>query len=147
MQSARFIFVTVRMPGTASTDTPREGIAWMLLSPNNRRLGRSDLTYDSYLECRNDAVRLSQDYAKIEARTITVDSTGQWIWRADLDGIAVAVSSRSYLRARECTYSLDRFLEALPRAQIMPGTRVGLPPNRVSAERPGSLRQTSPAGS
>jgi hypothetical protein len=33
------------------------------------------------------------------------------------------VSSRSYLRARECTYNLDRFLEAVPQAELVAGTR------------------------
>ncbi|PZG08647.1 hypothetical protein C1I95_29815 [Micromonospora craterilacus] len=53
----------------------------------------------------------------------TVEMTGQWIWRLELNGRIVAVSSRSYLRARECTYNLERFLEAVPQAEIVVGIR------------------------
>jgi hypothetical protein len=52
-----------------------------------------------------------------------VETSGQWVWRADLDGATVFTSSRSYLRARECHYNLDRFLEAVPAALVVAGAR------------------------
>lgn len=54
----------------------------------------------------------------------TVDATGAWTWSIDLDGETVAVSSRSYLRVRECHYNVERFLETVPTADIVAGTRV-----------------------
>ena len=36
----------------------------------------------------------------------------------------VAVSTRTYLRQRECDYNLSRFLEAVPEADVAPAVRV-----------------------
>jgi len=100
-----------------------EGILWMLVSPNNRPLGRGTAYQDTYGACRQSVLDLQANCDRVKAVETTVDLTGQWTWRIDLDGEPVAVSSRSYLRARECTYNLERFLEAAPSAQVIAGTR------------------------
>jgi hypothetical protein len=57
------------------------------------------------------------------------------------------VSSRSYLRARECTYNLERFLEAVPSAQVVAGTRsVRRGRRRVSLSEPSPNRELRNAG-
>ncbi|MEU5941809.1 hypothetical protein ABZ807_22095 [Micromonospora sp. NPDC047548] len=95
----------------------------MLVSPNNRPIGRSATYHDFYAPCREAVLDLQANAHRIVSLAGTVAATGQWTWRISLDDVLVAVSSRSYLRARECTYNLERFLEALPNAEIVDGTR------------------------
>lgn len=96
----------------------------MLVSSNNRQLGRGCMVYQSYQDCRNAASSLRQQLVRAKPVTAAEEITGQWVWRVDLDGAAVAVSSRSYLRMRECQYNLDRFLEAVPLAVLAEGVRI-----------------------
>lgn len=129
MQHARFIFVAVATP-QGDTDAGRRGVSWMLLSPNNRRLGCGASVHPAYAACRDAVVTLRFGHDRFTAQSLTLASNGQWIWQVDLDGVAVAVSCRSYLRARECTYNLERFLEAVPTAEIVEGTK-GTPRDRL----------------
>lgn len=119
MHRPRFVFLAVppddqRIPGDSI-----DAIIWMLASSNNRLLGRGGNSFATYLSCRDAVLRLRESRDRIESQSSVVEETGQWMWRVDLDGRTVAVSSRSYLRMRECRYNLDRFLDAVPRAEVV----------------------------
>ncbi|GAA4691954.1 hypothetical protein [Phytohabitans rumicis] len=122
MQHSRFVFLAAPMPESKDGDEA-DGILWMLVSPNNRPLGRGTSYHETYGSCRQAVLDLKANYERAKPVESTVEMTGQWTWRMDLDGEPVAVSSRSYLRSRECTYNLERFLEAVPEAQVVAGTR------------------------
>ncbi|MFF5172681.1 hypothetical protein ACFY3U_08615 [Micromonospora sp. NPDC000089] len=122
MQLARFVFLAM-LPSTGSAGVSDAGVVWMLVSPNNRALGRGYGMHDSYAACRNAVLALREDHLRCHPLVSNVDRTGQWSWRVDLDDRPVAVSSRSYLRTRECSYNLERFLEALPAAEVVAGAR------------------------
>ena len=122
MQQSRFVFLAL---AAAATDegAVAEAITWMLVSPNNRPLGRAARTFDTYGACRDAVLQLRTGFAAVRSTVAAVESTGQWVWRVEAGATTVGVSSRSYLRARECHYNLDRFLEAVPAAVVVPGTR------------------------
>ncbi|MEN3609122.1 hypothetical protein AAH979_06180 [Plantactinospora sp. ZYX-F-223] len=105
-------------------DEAAEEVIWMLVSPNNRKLGRGEVGYRTYVECWAAVKRLREQHHRASALALTDEFTGQWAWRLELDGETVAISSRSYLRARECNYNLERFLAAIPLAEIVEGTRL-----------------------
>jgi hypothetical protein len=96
---------------------------WMLVSPNNRPLGRSTKPFPTYGACVEAVRHLAAQHDRVKPSASTVEPTGQWAWRIALDGDTVAMSSRSYLRVRECNYNLERFLEALPSADVVAGIR------------------------
>lgn len=122
VQHSRFVFLAAPMPESKDGDGV-DGILWMLVSPNNRPLGRGTIYHQTYGACRQAVLDLQANCDRVKPVETTVELTGQWTWRIDLDGEPIAVSSRSYLRARECSYNLERFLEAVPKAEVVAGTR------------------------
>lgn len=116
MQQSRFVFVVLPVANNGTE------VIWVLVSPNNRPLGRSVNRHESYTRCYAALLHLREALPRATA-TIAVEQHGQWSWQIALDGAPVARSSRSYLRVRECNYNLDRFLETVPEAAIVPGTR------------------------
>ncbi|MDG4795277.1 hypothetical protein [Micromonospora sp. WMMD1082] len=118
VQRSRIVFLAAPYHGQAT-----DGIVWMLVSSNNRPLGRGATYHEVYARCRDSVLDLQANVDRVVPLEGTVPANGQWNWRIELDGVPVALSSRSYLRARECTYNLERFLEALPHADVVPGTR------------------------
>lgn len=121
MQGSRFIFLSQRMPGE-SGEPAGEILTWMLVSPNHRPLGRAATHFDDDEACREAAAGLRAQSARVRAAA-AVEPGGHWVWRVDLDGTTAAVSTRTYLRQQECHYSLRRFLEALPVAELASGVR------------------------
>lgn len=119
MHRSRFVFLAL----AAGDDTVAAATTWMLVSPNNRPLGRAARTFDTYGACRDAVLHLREGFAGVRSTVAAAESSGQWVWRAETGGSTVAMSSRSYLRARECHYNLERFLEAVPAALVMAGTR------------------------
>lgn len=95
----------------------------MIVSSNNRQLGRGAAGYPTYGACRAAVDRLRARLGAVRTVVSPGAVTGQWVWRLELDGVAVATSSRAYLRIRECEYNLARFLEAVPAAGIVDGVR------------------------
>lgn len=128
MHRSRFVFVQT-MLSTTSGEQPQERVLWLLVSSNNRRLGQDIAGRDAYAECRAAVARLQDDRCRLTARAAIDERDGRWMWRLSLDGVAVATSSRSYLRTRECDYNLRRFLDALATADVVPD------PRRVTAGR------------
>ena len=136
MHDSRFVFLAMPPRDGQSLDSSQReangGVVWMLVSPNNRPLGRGSTTFETYADCLDAVHRLRQRHDRLKPTASTVEATGKWAWRIDLDGDTVAVSSRAYLRVRECHYNLDRFVEALPKASIVAGTRVVRKPGRAA---------------
>ncbi|MFI7209869.1 hypothetical protein ACIBP4_07215 [Micromonospora maritima] len=144
VQRSRFVFLAAPMPGPRQ-EQPVDGIVWMLVSPNNRPLGRGPVYHEAYARCRESVLALQANVDRIVPVEGTVPASGQWDWRIELDQVSVAVSSRSYLRARECRYNLERFLEALPQAEVVPGART-VRRARRGATAPGSAALDGPIG-
>ncbi|GIG66404.1 hypothetical protein [Phytomonospora endophytica] len=132
MQHARFIFQTLPNTALAVTKAAAGPLRWTLISANNRRIGNCTDGYPTYLECRGAVLNLQAGAARLTSAQIVDDRSGRMSWLIELDGIPVAESSRSYLRARECAYNLERFLDSVPVAEITSGVQVvrhhGLPP-------------------
>ncbi|MGI5185829.1 hypothetical protein ACQEVZ_57255 [Dactylosporangium sp. CA-152071] len=122
MQQSRFVFLALAA-AAADDGTVAEATTWMLVSPNNRPLGRAARLFETYGACRDAVLHLRAGFAGASSAVAAVESSGQWVWRVELDGSTVGMSSRSYLRARECHYNLERFLEAVPAAVVVAGTR------------------------
>ncbi|MEV6522873.1 hypothetical protein AB0M43_13075 [Longispora sp. NPDC051575] len=121
MSLSRFVFLA--MPGDRGEAPTPDGVAWMLISPNNRPLGRSWRLYDTYAACSAAVSELRVGYDRIRSHAAVADTHGHWAWRIDLDGSPVAGSTRSYLRIRECGYNLECFLTATPVARVVEGAR------------------------
>jgi len=94
----------------------------MLVSPNNRPLGRAASYFDDHEECREAVLGLRAHAGRVRPAA-AVEPGGHWGWRVSLDSTVAAVSNRTYLRQQECRYSLRRFLEALPMAELAAGVR------------------------
>jgi hypothetical protein len=122
---SRFVFLVAPMPNHGTGDGTAEGVLWMLVSSNNRPLGRGATYHPTYGACRDAVQALQAACDRLKPVETTMETTGQWTWRLELDDEPVAVSSRSYLRARECMYNLERFMEALPAAAVVAGVRRG----------------------
>jgi hypothetical protein len=117
-------------------------VLWQLLSPNNRRLGQDATLRPSYAGCLAAIARLREGEARLESQALLDAHDGRWAWRLLLDGRTVAVSARSYLRARECDYNLLGFLTAVGSAELIEGA------NRVvrqRRERPDLIAAMPPA--
>ena len=114
----RFLFVYRDIGAAGPGAAP---VRWRLLGANNRELGRGPGPFPDLESCQA-AVR--ELVARVAAATpgIVGDAghTGGWSWRLDLSGRAVAVSWRTYLRHRECAYSLAHFVDAVPHAVVAP---------------------------
>jgi hypothetical protein len=121
--SSRFIVLSVMVAGE-SDDDGHESISWLLVSSNNRPLGKAAASYPTSEACREDVHRLRQQYGRVRSIASLTEGReagrtgGQWTWRAELDGEAIAVATRTYLRHRECEYSRQRFLEAVPASEL-----------------------------
>ncbi|GAB3854803.1 hypothetical protein GCM10027610_086960 [Dactylosporangium cerinum] len=134
------------MAGAAADDgTVAAATTWMLVSPNNRPLGRAARTFDTYGACRDAVLHLQAGFAAVRSTVAAVESNGQWVWRAEVGGTTVGMSSRSYLRARECHYNLERFLEAVPAALVVAGTRSVRGGHRMAFDATGGLAALPPS--
>ncbi|GAA3729791.1 hypothetical protein GCM10022225_09200 [Plantactinospora mayteni] len=144
MHQPSFVFLAMSAGSGTRVDEAAEEVIWMLISPNNRKLGRGEVGYQTYVECRAAVRRLREQHHRASALALTDEFTGQWAWRLELDGETVAISSRSYLRARECNYNLERFLAAIPLAEIVEGTRLVRKGRRVVSQADRSTGRAAP---
>jgi hypothetical protein len=101
-----------------SGESGAESVFWMLVSPNNRRLGRAAQRFPAFEVCHEKVMLLRRRHADLRPVPTTTQPHGNWAWRVELDGAVAAVSTRTYLRQQECDYNLRRFLEAVPGAEV-----------------------------
>jgi hypothetical protein len=120
---ARFVFLSGAGAARLAGGKAAGAVVWVLLASNNRTLGRGCGVWEDYQSCREAVAALQKDFARIETRIATED-TGRFAWWAYVDDAPAAQSYRSFLRARECSYNLDRFSDAAPMAVVTEGIRV-----------------------
>ncbi|MGW7369048.1 hypothetical protein ACWGI8_37915 [Streptomyces sp. NPDC054841] len=96
-------------------------VGWRLIGANNRELGRSAEAFAGPEECAAAMIELREKVAEARVLLSMPDTAGSWTWRLELDGRAVAVAGRPYLRQRECQYNLSQFLAAVPVARLAEG--------------------------
>ena len=125
MLPPRFIFLAIVTPDDDESVADRQQrTAWMLCSPNNRILGRGEHPFGTEAECRTAVLDLVGAADRLNPVSTALGTSGHWVWRVEVDGVPVAVSHRSYLRARECQYNVGRFLAALPAGLLTEGRRL-----------------------
>jgi hypothetical protein len=91
--------------------------AWRLTSGNHRELGRSARVFPDLARAHADADLLRRQIADTRPHILTVPHTTMWGWQLQLDGVAIATSSRGYARHRECAYNAATFIRAVPIAE------------------------------
>ena len=129
MARARFLCVAARglTPGGGPGIAPGEApFFWRLVGANNRELGRMAVGGGGPSGCCEalDVLRAGLDRAVTRVKPAA--SADAWGWVLEIDGIPTAVSGRSYMRQRECQYSLAQFLAAAPGAGGSCGRRVAV---------------------
>jgi len=106
-----------------SVDGTAVGVTWRLLSSNNRDLGRSAQALPDVRSCQATVRRLQElvgDVTVVQVRAGRVD----WSWRVRLDGVDVAVSSRTYQRRIQAESACAVFLGLVPEASVAPVPRL-----------------------
>lgn len=98
-------------------------LAWVLVSANNRVLGRSADLFATVPECHADIDYLRAQRADAVGLIIPAVQRHRWAWRLEYGPAALAISGRSYFRRAECSYNLARFLDAVPAAALLTGIR------------------------
>lgn len=106
-----------------SGESTEPGITWILVGSNNRPLGRGASTFANSDDCRAAVAYLRYNHRRATSSAMPAEPDGHWAWRIDVDNKAIAVSTRTYLRHRECDYNLLRFLQAVPAAEIADAIR------------------------
>ena len=84
VSSSRFIVLSVMITGEAA-DEGHESISWLLVSSNNRPLGKAAATYPNSEACREDVQRLREQYGRVTTVATLTEGprpVGQWTWRA-----------------------------------------------------------------
>ena len=123
MTQVRFMLVSapagsmVRWPGgwftlpeVVATPNHAEWFAWRLLSANNRELGRSYSTFRDTSACADAVAVLRTRIGDAEPAIVAGLRTGWWHWAVSVDGVAIAISARSFTRQRECEHNLEQFM-------------------------------------
>ena len=124
MQRPRFMFLAVPATRADDSEERRRLITWVLASSNSRLLARANTSFDTYAACHDELLRLREHLNRVNCVTVAIPDVARWTWRATLQEATIAVASRSYLRVRECHYSLDRFLDAVGSAEISTDIRI-----------------------
>ncbi|HSV68179.1 MAG TPA: hypothetical protein VLJ59_20110 [Mycobacteriales bacterium] len=119
--------------------------AWRLIGANSRELGRSAQTYADLATCWLATARLRRRLDDTDQVVTPHKRTGEWTWRLEIDGVAVAVAAPTYLRQRECAYNLTQFLAA-PVARITDQQALLTRPVEWQARRPRDTGDEESAG-
>ena len=135
---ARFLHVSGDRVGVnphVRPSHPGSRLWWRLVGANNRPLGRSATSYPDLSRslAAAEVVRSLGTSAAVDY-LIDIDS-GLRSWRLmhpTLDSTVLAVSARGYHRQRECKYSLEAFLAALPQAAVLAPQQSGRRPGPSS---------------
>ncbi|MBV9292974.1 MAG: hypothetical protein JO222_11040 [Frankiales bacterium] len=122
-------------PGRTVAGSPPEGswVAWRLLGSNHREVARSASVFPDMEACLRDVTRLRTVVGGGDFECVVDAVGGLWGWVVTSAGTPLAVASRLYQRQRECDYSYNVFLAAVPAAAVvmdLPGAR-GRQPSRA----------------
>jgi hypothetical protein len=94
------------------------GVAWRLLGPNNRELGRSALAFVD-AEAAHVAIASIRGLALTgKAHVLHQNDPAHWAWSLDDGELVVATSGRGFRHERECRLNLEHFREAAPTAAV-----------------------------
>ena len=99
-------------------------VAWRLLGRNNHELGRSPRVFPTADAAVADVTELCRVALEGTMAVLADGAQAEWRWRFLVDRDVRAVSSRSYLRQRECHYNAATFRSALGSACV-PAVVVG----------------------
>lgn len=89
---------------------------WRLLSRNHRDLARSPLVHPTVEECLATVPLLREHAAEGSTVLTKHPTTGRWTWRLETADGVLAVSSRGYMRRRECHDCVAQVVELAPAA-------------------------------
>lgn len=92
--------------------------AWRLMASNNRRLASGVSSFASRLRAVDAITELRDRLADVRAHVATDPNSGTWRWRAELDGVAVAVCPHWYERERDCRGGFAKFVDAVGNAGV-----------------------------
>jgi hypothetical protein len=95
--------------------------AWRLMASNNRRLARGVTSFVSRRYALDAIARLRTGLVDVQPLVSTDPRDGSWGWRAELDGVPVAVCPHQYERERDCRNGFTRFIDAVSGALIAEG--------------------------
>jgi hypothetical protein len=120
--AARFEIYVVSRRTAAGIEPADEGATWRLLSNNNRDLGRAGKIFPDIDSCVAALDRLRRQGDRVVAISMR-DGRADWTWRAQIDQVPVAVSSRRYHRRVQAEYACGVFLGLVPGAEVMNAVR------------------------
>ncbi|MFJ5923746.1 hypothetical protein ACIQF6_14210 [Kitasatospora sp. NPDC092948] len=132
MGQPRFLIVST----PPRPDRVDSGTVWRLLGANNRHLGQSERRFAATADCLAAIGDLQRDLDRARPVVACVEHGQLWRWRLEVDGAAVAGSTRAYRRQRECQYSLGLFLAGARSAEPSPRPPVALPRQVAAPLRP-----------
>ncbi len=92
-------------------------LSWRLLAANNRDVARSADRFVDLAGCL-DAVRDLQSGIGSSVAVATRSGRADWSWRLRVNGVDVAVSSRTYQRRLQCEAACALFMSLVPGAVI-----------------------------
>jgi hypothetical protein len=101
-----------------SSQTGAGLVGWRVIGANNRELGRGAGPFWRVDEAY-EAAHQAQAVLERTETSFWADDLGEWFWTVLLDGEQIAMSSRGYLRQRECIYSVEQFRERFPTAKVV----------------------------
>lgn len=95
-------------------------VAWRFVGANGWELARSASVFPDVPSCEQAMARLLHTASSTPDSTIFRPQHGTWGWELTVDGEPLAVASRLYQRARDCSRTVELFLQSLPRAAPRP---------------------------
>lgn len=93
-------------------------LRWRMLAANNRDVARSASAFGDVATCVHAIEQLQRAVAAGSA-VATRAGRADWSWRLRIDGIDVAVSSRTYQRRLQCEAACALFVELVPDASLV----------------------------
>jgi hypothetical protein len=122
--SARFELYLLSHRGVDPADLPPPvEVTWRLLSSNNRDLGRAATAFPDAVSCLLTVRRLQRHVDQAAALRVRAGRVA-WTWRVRLDGVEVAVSSRTYQRRVQAESACAVFLGLVPAATVAGAPRL-----------------------
>jgi len=137
----RFLFLAVMTRPPVGRAGPE--FHWRLVGGNNHVLGRCPAAFSDLERCQEAVACLVAHVDQAVPNAGPTSRPGGWTWQLSLagqdpeaDGHVVAVSARGYERQRECHYSLENFLLAVPLANVVSRVAVRARTREVSRLQP-----------